>query len=406
MKLLFTSPVLEHPPAGGPALRIENSIKALGRICEQHIISRSAPAIVGGDSVTDFYLQHSKKFSYAPACRNLSANRYFRKLKTVLQGLTSSAINQDADYILRYVDQHGIDIIWFGYGNISFPLIQALKARRPQLKLICDSDSVWSRFIYRELPLVRSPFRRWLINRRGAAKEAEEQAWVNLCDISTAVSEVDAAYYRGLAKDPERVQIFANVIDLETYEKPPPAPEDYQKPSVFLGGTFGHFHSPMDVAARWFLDDILPLVKQSIPDVHVYIVGKGSDRTMGHRSSSSVTVTGKVHSVLPYLCHADVSIVPLKFESGTRFKILEGAACGIPLVSTVLGAEGLPVENEKHILIADDPKGFAEAIVRLIKNPDLGQRLAGECKQIVQQDYSVDTLEHQARGILEKLNHG
>src|SRR4029077_17781489 len=135
---------------------------------------------------------------------------------------------------------------------------------------------------------------------------------------------------------------------------------------VYLAGTFWP-GSPMEDAARWVIENILPIVRQQIPNLHLYIVGADSDKTVPDISDPKITITGKLPSVLPYLSHADVSLVPLRFESGTRFKILEAGACGIPVVSTTLGAEGIAVEHGRDILLADEPEAFASSIIRLIK---------------------------------------
>ena len=270
---------------------------------------------------------------------------------------------------------------------------------------MCDTDSVWSRFILRELPYTSSTHRRVAIERRGRKKEAEERAWVRLCDVTTAVSEIDAEYYRSISSEPERIRLFSNVIDLASYRDIPPPPAELKRPCMFLAGTFGHYNSPMDTAARWVLEEVLPLVQAQVPDVHFYIVGRGSDRMLGHAAGPSVTVTGKLPSVLPYLCHADVSLVPLKFESGTRFKILEAGACKIPLVSTTLGAEGIPVIDGEHILIADEPEDFANAIVRLLNEKDFANRLALNCHKLVNMHFCVESLTVEAKRILEYLDH-
>lgn len=400
MKILFTSPILEHPPAGGPQLRIENSIKALSALCELDIISRSAPSIAG-DADT-FYKQYCTEFHIAPFTQTLSSNRYIRKAQRILGALTKRDIKREAAFILDHIDRRGITIIWFGYGNISFPLIRHIKQQRPALKIICDTDSVWSRFVLRELPYAKG-LRRLYVSWSGKRKEREEKAWVDACDITTAVSEVDANYYRSIAKDPSRIHIFSNVIDLATYANPPAAPADFKHPSIYLAGTFGHYHSPMDTAARWFIEGVLPLVRQEIPNVHFYIVGRESDRMFGHLNDPNITVTGKLPSVLPYLCNTDVALVPLKFESGTRFKILEAGACHVPLVSTTLGAEGIPVIDQQHLLIADTEQEFANAIIRLLRDPAYAKQLAKNCHDLVEQHYSVAWLKQEATSILETL---
>jgi glycosyltransferase involved in cell wall biosynthesis len=116
-----------------------------------------------------------------------------------------------------------------------------------------------------------------------------------------------------------------------------------------------------------------------------------------------ITITGEVPSVLPYLCHANVAVVPLRFESGTRFKILEAGACGIPVVSTTLGAEGLAVIHGEHLLIADDAGSFAEAIVRLLRDRDLAHRLSENLGRLIREKYSIAALVEEGRRILDYL---
>lgn len=404
MRVLFSSPILEHPPAGGPQLRIENSIKALSRACELSIVSRAPEHAMGGPAATRFYRDVSRELRFAPSVAGLSRHRPLRLLQKARRKVLPPL--PDARFLLDLVDRRGIELLWFGYGNISFPLIKQVKALRPALRVVCDTDSVASRFILRELPLERDGDRRRRIEAEGRAKEAEEREWVELCDVTTAVSEVDAAYYRTICRHPERVHVFSNVVDLSSYERHPPPVAGFKAPCVYLAGTFGHVHSPMDRAARWLLDDILPRVRAAIPEIHAYIVGRGTEATLSRVDDPRVTIVGKTPSVLPYLCHADVALVPLQHESGTRFKILEAGACGVPLVSTTLGAEGLPVEHGRHLLIADDADAFAAAIVRLIRDKPFAKTLADRCRDLVARGFSVEALVQEARTILRGLDAG
>lgn len=403
MKILFTSPVLEHPAAGGPQLRIENSIKALSKVSDLFVVSRNAEYTMGGKEATKFYSDYSQQFLFVPSVDTLSYNKYVRKLQRIYRKLFTAPLSRDAHYIVEVAQKNQIDIIWFGYGNISYDLIKMVKKINPNLKVVCDTDSVWSRFILRELPYETDTKRIAQIKAEGIAKEAEEAEWVNVCDITTAVSEVDAEYYSKLAIDKNKIMLFSNVIDMETYKYPPQKPDEFKNPSIYLAGTFGP-KSAMDKAARWFIDDIFPLVKHEIPDIHFYIVGNGSKETLADIHDENISILGKMPSVLPYLCHADVSLVPLRFESGTRFKIMEAAACRIPIVSTILGAEGIPVENEKNILIADEPTDFAKAIIRLINDNAFAEIIANNCYDLIAKNNSVESLAEEAKKIIERVS--
>lgn len=403
MKILYTTPILEYPAAGGPQLRIENSIKALARVCELHIIHRAnfdSPEVRKTDAYfSQFGKSYLTTFDYPSLKPIRLLFKIYRRFFSLLVRNKDAHINS----IIDHIQKEGIGVVWFGYGNISYELIKDVKDKLPQVKVVCDTDSVWSRFVLRELPFVEGR-RKEEIQRLGSLKEAEERAWVGLCDVTTAVSEIDAQYYRSVAIDPSRIHIFSNVIDIHKYAVVPPWPIEFKKPCVFLAGSYGP-NSAMNMAAKWILNEVLPIVRITHPYLHFYLVGRDSDSQFGHVASDAVTVTGKLETVLPYLCNADVALVPLKFESGTRFKILEAGACRIPLVSTTLGAEGIPVKDGRDILIADDPEGFAKSIIRIIDDPYFAKSLAESCYELVNSMYSVESLVGEATNIMAYLNN-
>ena len=399
MKVLFTTPLLEHPPAGGPYLRIENSIKALNKVCELHIISRVGKKQMGGDKAEKFYSDLSDSFLYAPSVKLASG---IRKIIRLVEKLFKIKCYNDANFIINYALKNNINIIWFGYGNISYDLMTAVKQKAPELKLICDTDSVWSRFVLRGLPYAKTEAKKKQIAEDGAKKEKEEKHWVEFCDITTAVSEVDADYYKSLTNDKQKVKLFSNVIDLDTYKKKINPPAEFKTPCIYFAGYFGP-GSPTDIAARWIIDEVFPDLRKEIPELHFYIIGKDSASTLSDIEDSNITITGLLDTVLPYLCNANVALVPLKFESGTRFKILEAAACNIPIVSTVLGAEGIDIKDGENILIADEPEDFKNAILKLLKNPKYATEVAANCRNLIQNNYSINKLEKEADEILNLI---
>ena len=410
-RILFATPVLHHPPIGGPTLRIENSIKALSQISDLYLCSRVSLASLGGTAALSFYQQYCKSFYFTPSA--VSPNKYVNFAKRVVNFLArrttkrnvfrpgSESLAKDFAYLLRVADAIQADVIWLGYGNISYPLLKYIKTHS-NYKVVVDTDSVWSRFVLRGLPFARSAEDRQRIEREGKGKEEEERWGTQLADVTTAVSQVDAEYYRSLVKDPGKIHLFSNAVDVDTYQQLPPPPYGFKKPCMYLAGTFWH-NSPMENAARWVIQNVLPLVRRRIPSVHFSIIGTGSDQVLSDMQDPDITITGKLPSVLPYLCHADVALVPLRWESGTRFKILEAGACGIPVVSTTLGAEGIPVIHGQHILIADEPGLFAVSIVRLIKDRDFAAEIAENLRTLVCERYSVASLAQEGRHILEYL---
>jgi len=410
--VLFATPVLHHPPIGGPTLRIENSIKALSQISELYLYSRVSLGSLGGTAALSFYQQYSKSFYFTPSA--IPSNKHAEFAKRAVNFLARKAIKRnifrsgaespeiDFKHLLTVADAIRADAIWLGYGNISYPLLKYIKSHS-SYKVVVDTDSVWSRFVLRGLPFAKSAEERQKIEREGREKEEEERWGTRLADVTTAVSQVDAEYYRSLVQDPGKIHLFSNVVDVDTYQQLLPPPHGSKKPCIYLAGTFWH-NSPMENAVRWVIQNVLPLVRQRIPSVHFYIIGTGSDQVLSDIQDPGITITGRLPSVLPYLCHADVALVPLRWESGTRFKILEAGACGIPVVSTTLGAEGIPVIPGSDILIADQPEAFADSIITLITDSDLGRRIGESLKKLVQERYSIASLVKEGQFILDYIN--
>ena len=123
----------------------------------------------------------------------------------------------------------------------------------------------------------------------------------------------------------------------------------------------------MDRVADWCCKVIFPIVWQSVPDAKLYIIGRNSELSQKHNETNNVEVVGRVTSMRPWLERAKLTVVPLSHESGTRFKIVESGAAGVPCVSTTLGAEGIDITMEKDILIADTAEAFAESIISVLK---------------------------------------
>jgi glycosyltransferase involved in cell wall biosynthesis len=400
-KVLFYSPIMEHPAVGGPQLRIENSVKVLSGICDLYVINGDSSAT---SETHVFYQKYTKNYyairtgSYSDLKGNISVT-----LEKVLNKIFKTRLRSQAKLITNWAEIHKINLIWIGYGNISYPLIKRLKKLAPNIRLVCDTDSVWSRFIIREIPHI-SGFAKFITYYYALKKRREERAWVNLCDVTTAVSEIDARYYRALTIKSSSIHIFANVIDKSSYSYRLSASQDLITPALYLAGSFGKPESSMNLAARWVISEIFPLVQKRVPRCHLYIVGNNSDIEFGGIKNSSITVTGRVDTVLPYLIGASVALVPLKFESGTRFKILEAGICRLPVVSTTLGAEGLNVKNGVNILIADTNTEFAEAIISLLENRTKANLIAENLYKVIESNYGLEVLKLQAGEIFKYLN--
>jgi sugar transferase (PEP-CTERM/EpsH1 system associated) len=146
---------------------------------------------------------------------------------------------------------------------------------------------------------------------------------------------------------------------------------------------------PNEDAMLFFCREVLPIVRAEEPDATLTIVGRAPTpavKTLADEQPG-VRVTGRVDDVRPYISEAAVYIVPLRIGGGTRLKIFEAMAMRKAVVSTTVGAEGLPVVNGEHVLIADEPNTFARAVVGLMRDDDRRTALETAARALVVEHY-------------------
>jgi sugar transferase (PEP-CTERM/EpsH1 system associated) len=189
-----------------------------------------------------------------------------------------------------------------------------------------------------------------------------------------------------------------------------PSGETQRKPEnlVFTGSMDW---LPNEDAIRYFTEQILPRIRQSAPGVTLTVVGRNPSPSLVELSKRdpSVVVTGRVDDVRPYMEAAAVYIVPLRIGGGTRLKIYEAMAMEKPIVSTSVGAEGLPVTDGEEILLADTPESFADAVVGLLRQQDRAGEIGKRAAVKVREQFGWDAVADSFAAICERatsLSHG
>lgn len=184
-----------------------------------------------------------------------------------------------------------------------------------------------------------------------------------------AVSEQDRQVMSGMT-DPARISVVPTGVDLTTYRYDPEARP--AGPLVVFTGSMD-WEANID-GVEYFVKEIWPRVRKRVPDAGFRIVGRDPHPRVRKLAGDSVEVTGTVPSIVDHLRAAAVVVVPLRIGGGTRVKIYEGMAMGKATVSTTVGAEGLDVEHERDILLADDPGRFADAVIMLLADEGARRR--------------------------------
>jgi polysaccharide biosynthesis protein PslH len=214
--------------------------------------------------------------------------------------------------------------------------------------------------------------------------ENAERHYLRLADHVLAVSETDRDAFARIV-DPAKLSVIPTGVDID-YFQPMAIPEDPD--SLVFTGSMDWL--PNEDAIFYFVDSILPLVAEKYPRVSLEVVGRKPSRKLQSLAEKrqNLRLTGWVEDIRPYVARGSVCIVPLRIGGGTRLKIFEAMAMGKAVVSTSVGAEGLPVRSGQNILLADAPKGFADCVISLLRSADERKRLGDAARAMVQEHYS------------------
>lgn len=198
-------------------------------------------------------------------------------------------------------------------------------------------------------------------------------------DAVVAVSEADREMMRdqfGLTE----VYDVPTGVDTEYFT--PQGGEREQFDLVFTGSMDW---MPNEDAIVYFVEEILPRISSAIPTVTLTVVGRNPSKRIQSLATANpqISVTGRVDDVRPYIDRAAAYIVPIRIGGGTRLKIYEAMAMRKPVISTSIGAEGLPVRDGEELLIADDAESFAQAVIRTLTENNLAAKISEQARKTV-----------------------
>ena len=236
----------------------------------------------------------------------------------------------------------------------------------------------------------RNPLRRFAIRRVAASLRKYEVRHLNTIDAMIPISAADADDFRALGCT-RPMHVVPCGITLS----------DVGSPETGTVGFIGSLDfRPNQEAVRWIIDQLWPRV----PNARLFIAGSRApgwlrDLARGH----NIEFLGEVADAQAFLQRMSVVIAPLFAGGGMRIKVLEAMALAKPIVATTLGAGGIDIENGRDILIADEVTSFAEAVNRLLRDPETATRIGNAARQTVRDRYDNDTLARGLRRFYESL---
>ena len=387
MNVLFLSQIVPYPPHGGVLQRGYNLVRELGRKTRVHLLAFVHPDVLPTESAIEDSRRALKEFCetveyfplwpkasplYRAAAIGVSAcsaepfsyiahrsGAFRQRVSAMTRSMPLDMIHADTLALCQFVDRERTTPAVLTHHNIE----SVLMARRAE----AETGLLAKQFIQRE-------------SAKLSAFEAKESPRF---DVNIVMSSHDEKTLRNQVPG-IHTAVVPNGVDVD-YFKPDGTEET---PALIYTGGMNMFANRD--AVMHFLTEIWPKIRERHPDVRFFAVGQDPPKelTAIAERDSRVVVTGYVDDIRPYVRAAAVYVVPLRVGGGTRLKVLDAMAMGKAMVSTSIGCEGIDVRAGEHLMVADEPAGFAEATLTLLNDRARRAALGGAARRRVEELYA------------------
>jgi polysaccharide biosynthesis protein PslH len=363
MRILYLCHRIPYPPDKGEKIRAFHQLRG---ICAQHEVDLVTLADDAGDLVHESVLsRYCRKVTVArvrPRLARLKALPwlftrtaltlpYFRSAK-IEKEIRQALMRRSYDRILIYSSAMAQYVDWDNAPPVITDLVDV------------DSDK-WRQYA----AFVRFPLSAFYRREAGALREYERE----VCRRSSAVVVTTEREARlvGEICPTSRVHVVPNGVDTDHFS--PAASSDAPLPAIAFIGDMSYF--PNMEAAIFFARKVFPLIRSKVREARFLIVGRSpAPSVLALRRINGVEVTGRVPDIRPWLARAQVSVAPFSISAGIPNKILEAMACGLPVVATPRGVQGLSQDVRDAVQTAEGPPEFASRVIDLLTNPASARR--------------------------------
>ncbi len=392
INILFVSATVPYPAIDGGKIRVLNLVS---RLCQIHKVTLltfiTSPADEQG-------AEHLRELGLeVVGVRTLDAGRRDR-VSGILRSLLRSSIHRKPLTVAKYYSAEMVRALRHLLSSRRFHIIHFemlhtgqflsdLRAEGDDYATVLGEQNIDSNVWHRLTQAERNPLRKLVFYSQYKRFESYESRICRRFDMCVCVSVEDQEKLESL--DPDiTTEVIPNGVDLDYFR---PGVVDQDRVSLVFTGSMDW--QPNEDAVLYFCNHILPLIRAELAEVEFHIVGSNpSERVLKLRKLKGVVVTGSVEDVRPYIASAAVYVVPLRIGGGTRLKILQALAMRKAVVSTSIGCEGLNLQPDEHILVADEPQPFAVYTIRLIKDRQFRDRLGENGGILVQKKYNWDII--------------
>jgi glycosyltransferase involved in cell wall biosynthesis len=371
MRLLYFSPRDCGPLTTGARIRDYQLAKHLSLRADMHYAGLCAAGDLPAPADCGFeqsLLSREKAYSVGNLLRGLAG-----PLPVTVLNYTSRRIKEQIARLLEKgrfesVQIEGVHLVEY---------VAVIRKVSPRSKIVADWHNIESEIMWRYAETASNPLRKLMALRTAPLIERAENRLLRTCDAHTVVSERERE--KLLLRCPEaNIALVPNGVDVAYYSAVTPV--ENAREILFVGSM--DYHANVE-AVTWFVSKVWPILKASIPDLAFRIVGRDPSAEVRALAAPDVLVTGTVDDIRPFYARAAATVVPLRVGGGTRLKILESMAAGVPVVSTRLGAEGIDVRDGSDIVLADTPAELADGLRRVVTDRILSERLKREGHALV-----------------------
>lgn len=381
MSILLLTQVLPYPPDSGPKVKTWNVIKYLAQHHSVTLVS-----FVRGDQSAQVRILEG-------VCNAVYTVPIRRHPLSELRFLGQSLIGGEPYLMLRDNRRLMRRLVQRLAAETSFDIVQADQLNMAQYarlvpggsKVLDAHNALW--LLYKRLSETMKPGpRKWMLERDWRLLKKYEGKVCQEFDGVIAVSEEDRQALEEAAGAPVDIDVIPISVDTQELKA---IKRDPDADHILHIGTM--YWPPNVDGVLWFIREVLPLIRQSRPQVVFDVVGANPPREIltAAQADGRINVTGYVNDPTSIQAKAGAMVVPLRAGGGMRVKILNAMAQGIPVVTTTLGCEGIQVEPDRHLLIADTPQDFARETLRLLDDRKLADELGHNARQLIQNKYDL-----------------
>jgi polysaccharide biosynthesis protein PslH len=395
VRILFLTPDVPLPADQGAKLRTIGLIRAAARFHQVDVLSFVGPAAGVAAGVAELAaICHEVRLVDAPPPRPLirrAVSLLFDPLPDIAQRMNSSEYRSALWELLDRASYHAIQL----EGLEMMPYLPTARSAGKRAHIIYDAHNA-------EMSLQRTIFQTELRHpgrvHGGLYSLAQwsklgtyERVMMNEADAVISVSEADATKLRGRHVEPE---IIPNGVDTTAIGFREPRSDGS---TLLFVGTLDY--RPNSDAVRRLMRSVLPIVRRDRPAARLRLVGRGAEQF----HAEGMDAVGYVEDIGPELGRADVLVAPLRMGGGTRFKVLEAMAAGVPVVATPAALQGIDAEPGRHALVARAAADFAAAVTRVLDDPTLAHQLAHAARKLVEERYDWGVIAPKYLALLSKV---